>query len=404
MTTFRARLLTPISASTAHYEADGILVVEDGRITQVAPYDGQPVDEDLRPGLLTPGFVDAHVHFPQSRIIGRASGPLLEWLDQSVFPEESRFGDLAYAERTAEYFADRLAASGTTLSFVYGSSHHGATDRLFSVLAARGARAIAGPVWMDEACPEALRVPTDEAVDGLEALVDRWHGHDDGRLQVAVIPRFALSCTPKLMRAAATVAERYKLRVSTHLAESVAECQAVQKRFGGASYVQVYEDLGLLRPGTVLAHAIHLSSDEWDRLARAKAVVAHCPDSNAFLGSGGMPLWPIRDRGIALSVGTDVAAGRSFRVPHTLSFAHDNARRQGAEISPQELFWWGTRGGAEALGVDSVGLLAPGLDADMALHDLPEEADTLESVLGTLLFRLDGPEVLRTWVRGRQIR
>ena len=403
MTSFRCRLLTPISSTAVHYEPDAFLSIEGGRIQSVAPYTGQKFDEDLGSGLLTPGFVDAHLHFPQTRIVGAASGPLLDWLERSVFPEESRFRDAAYAERTAELFAQRLAASGTTLAFVYGSSHHVSTDRLFSVLSDRGLRAIAGPVLMDEACPEALRVPVEEAMDAMEALVERWHGHDEDRLQVAVIPRFALSCTPRLMRAAGAFAQRYGLRVSTHLSENLEECRLVRERFEGANYVTVYEDLGLLQPGAIFAHGIHLSPGELDRLSAASAVVAHCPDSNAFLGSGGMPLDAMRAHDVTLAVGTDVAAGRSFRVTHTLSAAYDNARRQGADLSPAELLWWGTRGGAEALGVSNVGLLAPGTEADMVLHDIPEEDDTLDRALGSLLFRLDGPEVLRTWVRGREV-
>jgi guanine deaminase len=205
------------------------------------------------------------------------------------------------------------------------------------------------------------------------------------------------------MSASAAFAQRHSLRVSTHLSENLEECRLVRERFHGASYVKVYEDLGLLQPGAIFAHGIHLSSGELERLASAGAVIAHCPDSNAFLGSGGMPLDLIREHGVTLAVGTDVAAGRSFRVPHTLSAAYDNARRQGAELSPAELFWWGTRGGAEALGVPNVGLLASGVEADMVLHDIPEEDDTLERALGSLLFRLDGPSALRTWVRGREV-
>ena len=345
MPTWRTRVCSPASPQRVLWLSDAVVRVENGQIAEVAPYDGRPVDEDLRPGVLLPGFVDTHLHAPQTRIVGSASGPLLEWLQQSTFPEEARFADPDHARAVSERFCTRLASAGTTLCLAYGSVHPEAADQLLAALDRRGLRAIAGPVLMDEHAPAELCLAPDRALPALVDLVDRWHGHDRDRLRVAVIPRFALSCSRAMLRGAARIAADRSLFVSTHLAETEAECRIATERFGTADYLEIYEAAGLIGPRTVLAHCIHLSSGAWDRLADAGAVVAHCPDSNDFLGSGSMPLPAVIDRGIPLGIGSDIAAGRSFRIPRILSSAHDNALRQHARVDPARLLWWGHAGG-----------------------------------------------------------
>ncbi len=405
MTTLRARLLSPASPDTLTYVPDGVVVIDDhGRITEVSAYDGRPVDEDLRPDVLMPGFVDAHVHYPQTRIVGAATGPLLEWLDRSAFPEEMRFAARGHAEAVAETFCDRLAAAGTTLALAYGPVYADATDALLAEADRRGLRLIAGPVLMDEHCPPELTVPADRALPALDALADRWHGHDGDRLQVAAIPRFALCCSRELMAGAGELAARRGLLVSTHLSENPEECRVARERFGAADYLSIYEDAGLVHDRSVYAHCIHLSDDEWDRFTAAGAVVAHCPDSNAFLGSGHMPIAEALQRGARVTLGSDVAGGRSFRIPRAISSAYDNALAVGAEVSPARLLWWATRGGALALGAHTVGKLEVGFDADLTCVACPPWAEREDEVVGWCLFDADAPPVRGTWVRGRRVR
>jgi guanine deaminase len=398
----RTRVLRPVSPTEVAWLGDAWVAWEAGRLTHVTEWSGQSYDLDARDAVLTPGFVDAHIHAAQTRIVGSASGPLLQWLDQSTFPEESRFADPDHAERVARDFATALAAAGTTLSFVYGSVHAEAADALFRALDTRGLRAIAGPVWMNRGAPRALLRDTERTLDDMTRLHETWHGHD-GRLSLAVIPRFGLSCTHEMMAAAGTFARERGLWVSTHLSENLDECRATTAVFGTEDYLEIYEDAGLLTDHSVYAHCIHLSTDAWRRFHDAGATVAHCPDSNDFLGSGGMPVHEVLDRQIPMALGTDVAAGRTFRVPRVASSAHDNALRKGRRVPPASWFWHATRGGALALKHPHIGDLRPGLEADMVLHELPAWVDDADGALSWLLFHHDAPPPRGTWVRGRQV-
>jgi guanine deaminase len=402
--TLRGKVLTPITPDEVRYLPDGVVHVDDaGRIAAVVPADAWSgrVDQDHRPGVLMPGFVDAHVHWAQTRIVGAATGPLLDWLARSTFPEEGRFADEAHARAVARMFLANLAAAGTTTCLAYGPVFPRATEVLLEEALRSGQRLVTGPVLMDDDCPPELRLPADVALPALEALADRWHGKDD-RLFLAAIPRFALSCTRGMMTGAGALARARGLHVSTHLAENVDEIRVAEARFG-QDYLAIYEDAGLVHPNASFAHCVHLSASAWDRFAAADAVVAHCPDSNYFLGSGGMPIAEVEARGVRVALGTDVAGGRSFRVPRTISAGFDNALARGAPVGLRRWLWWATRGGALALGRSEVGLLVPGLDADVVCLDVPPWADGVDEVLGWALLDGDAPRARATWTRGRQV-
>lgn len=378
---------------------------DDGRLVSVGPAPAGCEVAETHPGaVLVPGFVDTHLHFPQTRVLGSASGELLDWLARTVFPEEARFADRTYAEAVAAEFCAALVAQGTTSAAIYSSSHPGATDALFAALARSGLRAIAGLTLMDRGAPAEVLLPADAALDACLALHERWHGHDRGRLGFAVVPRFALSCTPTLLRTAGDLAARHRLLVQTHIAENRAELRATAAAFPEhRDYLAVYEDHGLLGPRTVLAHAIWLSDHEWRRIADADAVIAHCPDSNFFLGSGCMPLAATSARGLRLGLGTDVGAGRTFSLRRVAASAYDAALIVGGPVGPEALVWHATTGGARALGHGDVsGQLAPGFDADLVAVDVPADA-TGEILFDRLIFQHDAGPVRATYVRGRRL-
>lgn len=423
----RGRVLTPRTRERrVDLLHDAVLRVDaEGVIVSIDEADRSAEIPETWPGaVILPGFVDAHVHFPQTRILGSASGPLLDWLRAAVFPEEARFADRDYAAEVAEEFCADLLAQGTTSAAIFSSSHLDATDALFEALSASGLRAQAGLTLMNRGAPADLLLDTTSAVEAAESLIARWHGHDDGRLRFCVTPRFALSCDAELLRAAARLASCHDLWIQTHLSENRTEIAVTADAFPeAADYLDVYETHGLAGSRSIFAHCIHLSDGEWNRLADHGSSVAHCPDSNFFLGSGTMPLDAALDRasvghggsrGLRLGLGTDVGAGRTFSLRRVASSAYDATLMRETPVTPETLLWLATRGGAEAIGFgDRVGCLAPGFEADLAVVDVPGPSRDgpirdgpirdagKDRLVDSLLFRHDASTVRATVVRGR---
>lgn len=404
--TLRGRVLAPEPDApgwTSH--PDAVVEIDAaGRVASVAAAPAGCAVPETWPGtVLLPGFVDGHLHYPQFRMTGSASGPLLTWLSTTTFPEEARFADGPYAATVADELCAALAAAGTTLCSLFGSPHPASTDALFEALDRWGLRAQAGMTLMDrDAPPENLLAPA-PALDACRAHVARWHGHDDDRLRVVLTPRFAISCTPGMLRGVGALAAELGLPVQTHISENHDEIAYTAELFEeSADYLAVYEDHGVLPAGTLLAHCIHLSESEWSRLVAARAVVVHCPDSNFFLGSGVMGLRAALDRGARVCLGSDIGGGRAFSLRRVAARAYDASLLAGARVDPATLLWLATRGGARALGFGArVGCIAPGFDADLVAVDLPHGG--VGEVFDQLLFREDHGPVRATLVRGRTV-
>lgn len=404
----RASVLTP-SAQGVRFLRDALLTIEDGIICKLVAYRRRASNSeaivDLRPALLVPGMVDAHLHFPQTRIIGQATGPLLDWLDRSVFPEESRFRRTAYARSVASEFVARMLAAGTTTAAVFSSSHEQATATLLEQVLDSGMRAAVGLTLMDQRCPSGVRVSREKAFAASRRLVRRYHERE-GRLRFVVTPRFALSCSRALLRQAGRFSRDEGLLVQTHIGETEREEQQTLKYHRYASdYLDVYDRAGLVHEGTVLAHAIHLNERAWDRIAEKGAAVVHCPDSNFFLGSGRFDIRAPQSRGVAVALGSDVAAGRSFSLRRAMASAYDNALCLQAEVPLDDLFEAATLGGARALGwAEQIGSLEVGKEADAVAFRLQHPPMSKEHALAQLIFDTDACAVERVFVRGRALR
>lgn len=402
----RGRLLLP-RPNTRRFEVipDGVIQIDAaGRIAAVrpaCPADGPAPTPDL---VWMPGFIDTHIHFPQTRIIGSATGPLLDWLQTSVFPEESRFVEPEYAAAVATSFCDALIRQGTTCASVFSSSDRQATEVLFEAFAARGLRGQIGLTLMDRGAPEILLVGAEAALKNARALAASWDGYDDGRLRFCVTPRFALSCTPALLEGAGQLAAALDLPIQTHLSENHAEIAATLAIFPeAADYFEVYEKAGLATDRALFAHCIHLSSDEWARLAKRDCAVSHCPDSNFFLGSGQMPLRTPLELKVRTGLGTDVGAGRTFSLRRIAASAYDTGLLTGADLDAEQLLWLATLGGAQALKIDtSVGRLVVGSEADLVAFQI-ETHRTGSALFDALIFQHDSAGAEQVYVRGRAL-
>lgn len=398
------------------YVEDGVLAMRGERIESVLPAAefaarGGSLDrcEDLRPCLVLPGFIDAHVHFPQVDIVASHGAQLLDWLATCAFPAEAAFASPDLAAERAERFLDLLVANGTTSAMVFTTVHAAATEALFRAAGARRMRIIAGKVLMDRNAPPELLDGGDGAAASA-ALIERWHGA--GRLAYAVTPRFAITSTRGQLRAAGELLARYPgVYLHTHLSENAAEIEATRELFPEAEgYLDVYRRFGLVGERSVFAHGIHLSDREREVLAARRASVVFCPSSNLFLGSGLLDLAGLARHGVAHAVGSDVGGGPSLSMLKTLADGYRVSQLLGRSWHPLEAFHDATLGNARALGLDALGRLAPGFEADVVVLANAANAPLRRRLAGarTLAERLfaymilgDERDVARTYVAGR---
>ncbi|MDA0181787.1 guanine deaminase [Solirubrobacter phytolaccae] len=362
--------------------ADGTIVAT-GPATDVLAAHPEATVHDRRDCVLIPGMVDTHVHFPQIPVIGAMGLELLEWLAQRTLPEEARMADLDHAQRAATRFTRLLALNGTTSALVFGSHFPQAQHALFEAADASGLRIASGLVVSDRNLRPELEVTPEEAYARSTELRARWHGH--GRLRYVITPRFSVSATEAMLDACRALLDDEPTALFTsHVNESPGEIAFVKELFPKArDYIGTYEDAGLLRPCSVLAHNVHVSDEGLHRLARAKTAVAHCPSSNAFLASGIFPMARHVEHGVRFGMGTDVGAGTGLSMLKEALVAYhvQMVRSEGHMLGPAHLLYLATAAGAKAIGLEAVaGDLTPGKAADLVLLK-PPPGGTLEAVL-----------------------
>ena len=342
---------------------DGLLVVANGKIvacgdakTLLPMLGAEAQIVEACDHIIVPGFVDAHVHAAQLDVIASPGTDLLDWLARFTFPAEAAFVDADHSALIAGLFCDELLRNGTTSAMVFPTVHAASVDALFVAAQARNLRITAGKVLMNRHCPDNLRDTVESGNADNSALLARWHGK--GRLRYAVTPRFAVTSSGAQLTAAAHTQQAHGLSMQTHLAENQAEIAEVARLFPKArSYLDVYEQHGLLGPTSVFAHGIHLDAHDRERLHASGASIAHCPTSNLFLGSGLMDLRGLVDAGINVALATDVGGGTSFSMLRTMGAAYQIAQLRGFTPSVALLLHLATLGGAKAMNAtDQIGI------------------------------------------------
>jgi len=405
-----------IEASHEYFE-DGLLVVEDGKVVR----NGHAADLlstlpagteviEYKDALITPGFIDTHIHYPQTGMIASYGEQLLDWLDTYTFPTERAFADKVHAGEVAQVFLRELLRNGTTTALVFGSVHKESVDAFFEQAHKLDLRMIAGKVLMDRNAPDYLTDTAESGYTDSKELIERWHGK--GRLHYAVTPRFAPTSTPEQLALAGKLFQEYPdLYMHTHLSENRKEIEWVRELFPERKgYLDVYDHHGLIGARSVFAHGVHLCDDECRRLGETGSAVAFCPTSNLFLGSGLFDLEKVEGFGVRVGLGTDVGAGTSFSQLQSLNEAYKVMQLQGKKLDPFKSLYLATLGGARALYLDDrIGSLQPGKDADFVVLDYKatplieyrlSQARSLEERLFALMILGDDRAVKETYAAG----
>lgn len=398
------------------YFEDGILLIENGKVAQVgATSDLLPklagIDVQHYPdALITPGFIDTHIHYPQTGMIASYGEQLLDWLNTYTFPTEKQFEDKAHASDVAAIFIKELLRNGTTTALVFGSVHPQSVDAFFEQADKLNLRMIAGKVLMDRNAPDYLTDTAESGYAQSKALIERWHGK--GRLHYAVTPRFAPTSTPEQLDLAGKLFGEYPdLYMHTHISENKAEVAWVKELFPARKgYLDVYDHHKLIGPRAVFAHGVHLCDEECARLAETGSAVAFCPTSNLFLGSGLFDLNKLEQHGVRVGLGTDVGAGTSFSQLQSLNEAYKVMQLQGKKLDPFKSLYLATLGGAHALYLDDkLGNFLPGKDADFLMLDYNatpllsyrlQQAKSLEERLFAMTMLGDDRAVKETFAAG----
>lgn len=420
---YRAAILHSLADPTVvgieqsyQYFEDGILLIENGKVAQVgaaaellSKLTGVEV-QHYRDALITPGFIDTHIHYPQTGMIASYGEQLLDWLNTYTFPTEKQFEDKAHASDVAAIFLKELLRNGTTTALVFGSVHPQSVDAFFEQADKLNLRMIAGKVLMDRNAPDYLTDTAETGYAESKALIERWHGK--GRLHYAVTPRFAPTSTPEQLDLAGKLFGEYPdLYMHTHISENKAEVAWVKELFPARKgYLDVYDHHKLIGPRAVFAHGVHLCDEECKLLAETGSAVAFCPTSNLFLGSGLFDLNKLEEHGVRVGLGTDVGAGTSFSQLQSLNEAYKIMQLQGKKLDPFKSLYLATLGGANALYLDDkLGNFMPGKDADFLVLDYNatplisyrmQQAKSLEERLFALTMLGDDRTVKETFAAG----
>jgi guanine deaminase len=371
--------LTPVE-NCFHYEADALIIMENGKIKSFGTYESLksalPLGADLKTytdSLVIPGFIDTHIHYPQTQIIGAYGKQLIDWLNNYTFIAEEQFKNFDYAKKVATFFLEECLRAGTTTMMTYCTVHPESVEAFFEAANEKNMRVIAGKVLMDRNAPVSLLDNAESGYADSKRLIKKWHGKN--RLQYAITPRFAPTSTPEQLIATGKLWSEFPgTYMQSHLSENRGEMAWVKELFPERiDYLDVYDHYGLLGKRAVYGHGIHLSEREWARLYESGTSIAHCPTSNEFLGSGLFNFAAAKksSRPVKVGLATDIGAGTSFSQLQSMNESYKIAQLQGYALSSLQAFYLATKGAAESLDLeDKIGSIKVGMEADLLVMNL----------------------------------
>ncbi len=410
--------LHPIDACLS-YESNGAVLIEAGKIIAVGPATAiaaqaraDALTVDYPNCIISAGFVDTHVHYPQTQMIASYGAQLLDWLEKYTFISEQEFADKQHADRIAQFFLQELLRNGTTSAAVYCTVHPQSVDAFFEASSRCNTLMVAGKVLMDRNAPAALLDTPQLGYDQSTALIKKWHGN--GRQHYCVTPRFAGSSTAAQLDVASTLwRENPGTFLQTHLSENISEVAWMRELYPEHDrYLDIYAHHGLLGARSLYAHCVHIDETDFQCLHDHGAAIAHCPTSNLFLGSGLFKVFDAKraERPVRVGLGTDIGAGTSFSQLQSMNEAYKIAQLNGTPLAALRAFYLATRGGAEALYLDDrIGSIEPGRDADLVILDphatallklRSDYANDIEELLFVLMMLGDDRAVRATYVAG----
>jgi len=401
------------------YFKDGLLVIEDGHVHSLGEANilletlaENTVVIEHPNSLITPGFIDTHVHFPQCEVIASYGKQLLEWLETYTFPAEEKFNDSQYASEISKFFLDQLLQNGTTTALVFGTVHPQSVDAFFTEAQERNLRMICGKVMMDRNAPDALLDTAESSYHESRKLIQKWHNKN--RLRYAVTPRFAPTSTAEQLESAGRLLKEFPdVHFQTHLSENIKECDWVSELFPDRdNYLDVYDHHQLLGKRSVFAHGIYLEDSEWQRLSETDSAIAFCPSSNLFIGSGLFKLQNAKQHGVKTGLGTDVGGGDSFSLLQVANQAYKTQQLLGEGLSASDSFYMATLGGAKALDLqDNIGNFEKGKEADFIVLDYHATAlmkfkikhcGSIHERLFSLMMLGDDRTIKQTYIMGNE--
>jgi guanine deaminase len=422
---YRASILhfnaDPAFNDNAHaWHEDGLLIVADGRIVAAGEYaqlraqipQGVEV-QDYRGKLIVPGFIDTHIHYPQTDMIASPAPGLLPWLETYTFPNERKFSNVEHAGEVARFFLDELLRCGTTTAMVYCTVHPASVEAFFTESEKRGLRMVAGKIMMDRNCPEFLRDTAESGARESEDLIRKWHKR--GRQLYAITPRFAPTSTDAQLQLAGELAKAYPdTFLQTHVAENTDEVAWVKSLFPDSrSYLDVYDSYGMMRPRAMYAHCIWLDDGDRTRMRETQSAASICPTSNLFLGSGLFDFAKADAASVPLSLATDVGGGTSFSMLQTMNEVYKVARMGGTYMPALRMFYLATLGGARSMQLEgTIGSFAKNAEADFIVLDpkatpllarRTERTESLEELLFAFALLGDDRTVAATYSAGRKV-